>query len=248
MKQIEAIIFDWAGTTVDYGCMAPVYAMQHAFNKYDIDVSLAEIRKPMGLAKLDHIKSVLNNLTITADDKLIRNIYTEFEENIFSTLEEHTTLIPGLLEVVSFLETKKIKIGTTTGYTSAMMAIVAAAAKKQGYKPKAMVTPDEVKWGRPYPYMLQKNLWHLKVKDVRNVIKVGDTLADIQEGLHAGCYSIGVIKGSSMLGLDEKQIKEIDKDSLSKQCQLVREEMLAAGAHHVMESIAELPQIVEALS
>lgn len=248
MKSIEAIIFDWAGTTVDYGCMAPVVAMQNAFEKYNINVTYDEIRKPMGLAKLDHIKIIIDNLGLPANKQLIENIYKEFEENIFATLTAHTTLIPGLLEVLDYLENNNIKVGTTTGYTAAMMKVVANEAKKQGYTPQSIVTPDEVTCGRPYPYMIQKNMMTLAIKDVRKIIKVGDTIADLQEGLHAGCYSIGVVKGSSMLGFDEKQVKQINKEDLTLRCESVRKEMLSAGAHSVIESIVELPQLIERLS
>ena len=33
MRQLEAVIFDWAGTTVDYGCFAPVEAFIKAFER-----------------------------------------------------------------------------------------------------------------------------------------------------------------------------------------------------------------------
>lgn len=48
----EGIIFDWAGTTVDYGCMAPVRAFDEAFKSFGIEPTMEEIRKPMGMLKL----------------------------------------------------------------------------------------------------------------------------------------------------------------------------------------------------
>lgn len=44
---IQAVIFDWAGTTVDYGCFAPVQAFQEAFAHHGVPVTLEETRKPM---------------------------------------------------------------------------------------------------------------------------------------------------------------------------------------------------------
>ena len=58
MKQtIQGVIFDWAGTTVDFGCFAPVSAFVEAFRKAGIDVTLEETRAPMGKLKIEHIRS-----------------------------------------------------------------------------------------------------------------------------------------------------------------------------------------------
>ena len=59
MKNIEAVIFDWAGTTIDYGCFAPVQAFMEVFRQYGIDVTMDEVRTPMGMLKRDHIKTML---------------------------------------------------------------------------------------------------------------------------------------------------------------------------------------------
>lgn len=55
----EGIIFDWAGTTVDYGCMAPVRAFDEAFKSFGIEPTMEEIRKPMGMLKIDHVRTML---------------------------------------------------------------------------------------------------------------------------------------------------------------------------------------------
>lgn len=247
MKQIEAIIFDWAGTTVDYGCMAPLKAMQAAFAHSNIEVSLEEIRKPMGLAKLEHIKAVLVNLHKDLNDEEIENIYDFFERNIMTNLHEYTDLIPGILQVQEYLRNRNIKIGSTTGYTKAMMNIVAYEANKKGYRPDCIITPDQVTQGRPQPFMLQQNLLRLGINDISCVVKVGDTIADILEGVNAGCWSIGVIRGSSMLGLSATEAAQCDKDELQRRSLEVKSQMHAAGAHFVMNEISELPNVIKAI-
>ncbi len=255
MKQLEAVIFDWAGTTVDYGCMAPVLAMKNAFLQHDLEVTLAEIREPMGMLKIDHIKTMLNMERIKlgfhqkhgrdSAHHDIQAIYAQFEMNIFAMLHEHTDLIPGILNVQDYLRNNHIKIGSTTGYTKKMMDIVSESAKKQGYAPDFMIAADEVKRGRPYPYMLHQNLAALDIMDTRAVIKVGDTLVDIQEGLHAGCWTVGVVKGSSMLGLAKNEVDALPDHELQQRIQHIKYQMFAAGAHYVLENIAELPLVID---
>lgn len=255
MKQLEAVIFDWAGTTVDYGCMAPILAMKQAFLQQELSITLDEIREPMGMLKIDHIKAILNMDRVRLDfnEKYGRNvepheiqkIYEQFEMNIFSMLHEHTKIITGVLDVQTYLRSNHIKIGSTTGYTKKMIDIVAESAKDQGYTPDFIISADQVKRGRPYPYMLHQNLATLDIMDTRSVIKIGDTVVDIQEGLYAGCWSVGVIKGSSMLGLSQAEIDSMQPHEIDKKVQQVRYQMLKAGAHYVIDSIAELPFIIE---
>ena len=57
--RISLVIFDWAGTTVDHGCMAPIAAFQKAFKTYQIDLTVAQARGPMGMHKKDHIRTLL---------------------------------------------------------------------------------------------------------------------------------------------------------------------------------------------
>lgn len=254
MKHIEAVIFDWAGTTVDYGCMAPMHAMQAAFSEENIAVSLAEIRQPMGLLKRDHIKAVLNMENVQAhftqhygrkpDLADIEKIYTHFEKNIMASLHQYTKLIDGVLNVQYALRNQNIKIGSTTGYTQEMIHVVAKSAKQQGYAPDFMISADQVKHGRPYPYMLYHNVMALEVQNMRGVIKVGDTVVDILEGLNAGCWSVGVVKGSSMMGMSEAEAEALPPQTLSQKMEEIKSAMLAAGADYVIDSIEELQDVI----
>ena len=67
MKQIEAVIFDWAGTTVDYGSFAPVQAFMDAFREFGITPTVAEVREPMGMLKWNHIHTMMQMNRITQE-------------------------------------------------------------------------------------------------------------------------------------------------------------------------------------
>ena len=94
-----------------------------------------------------------------------------------------------------------IKIGSTTGYTRAMMDVVLPAAAARGYVVDNCVTSDGLPTGRPAPYMIYKNMTELAVPSVDCVVKVGDTIADIKEGVNAKVWTVGVVPGSNELGL-----------------------------------------------
>jgi phosphonoacetaldehyde hydrolase len=256
---INTVILDWAGTTIDFGCMAPVDAFYQAFKKEGIVVTKEEIRLPMGTKKHDHIMTMLKMPRIAQDwlavheqeptETDINRIYQTFEDMIFQTLDQYSDVKLGVLEVVEQLKAMGISIGSTTGYTSDMMKIVAKVASEQGYEPDFIATPDLTKGiGRPAPYMIFHILEHFGTPSVQNVVKIGDTISDIEEGKNAGVFSIGLIEGSSLAGysFDEyQQLSEKDKQELHER---VREEYYVAGADAVLDILAELPAFIAMLN
>ncbi|MEG0367862.1 MAG: phosphonoacetaldehyde hydrolase [Coprobacillus sp.] len=258
MSKVEAVIFDWAGTTGDYGCFAPVQAFKDAFENYGLHPTFDEIRQPMGMLKIEHIKTMLNMKTLSEEFKNIyqrdyamedvHKIYAFFEDALMQGITKHTGVKPFVVETVSELRNMGIKIGSTTGYTDMMMEPVLKSAKEQGYEPDCWYSPDSTNSiGRPYPYMIYKNMETLKLKDVRTIIKVGDTISDIEEGIHAGVYTVGVIEGSSMMGYSEEEYNALDalkKDELVKK---TRQAYLDAGAHDTIMNLGELIPLIRNL-
>lgn len=258
MKKIEAVIFDWAGTTVDYGCFAPVQAFIEAFKEFGIEPTVAEVREPMGMLKWDHIHTMMQMPRITEEWKCVHGrmwdtkdvdaIYERSEKAIFKILHNFSKPKPFVLEAIEQLRAKGIKIGSTTGYTDEMMSYVVPAAKEQGYDPDAWFSPNSVNnMGRPYPYMVYKNMEALKVSSVDAVVKVGDTVADIKEGKSAGIISIGIVEGSSIMGLSEEeyeQLSDVEKEDNIRRVHKVYE---GCGADYIIMNMSELPALIESM-
>ena len=257
MKKIECVIMDWAGTAVDYGCFAPVAAFLKAFAEKGLTVTMEEARGPMGMTKIDHIRELFKLPSVTEQFKQNYNrnwteedvvsIYKEFEKHLFASLEEYTTPIPGVIEVIEKLKRDGIKIGSTTGYTTAMMDIVLPGAAAHGYTTDNCVTSNNLPAGRPQPYMIYQNMIDLAIPSVQSVIKYGDTIADIKEGVNAGVWTVGVILGSNEMGLTQEETRKLPAEELNRRMAAVRKRMYMAGAHYVVNTIAELPEIIETI-
>ena len=254
-RQIECVILDWAGTTVDYGCFAPVNAFIKAFAETGIHISVKEVRQPMGMAKIEHIRQLLQMERI---NEAFKNIYKRtwnemdviklnqaFERHLFSVLTDYTNPIPHVVSTVFMLRQQGLKIGSTTGYTRAMMDIVEPAARVKGYFPDSCATPDHLPKGRPAPFMIYRNMMQLNVQDTDCVVKVGDTMEDIREGRNAKVWTVGVVTGSNELGLTEAEVNEMPELELNLKIDAVRRKMKEAGAHYAIDTIAELPQSIE---
>ncbi len=252
----NTVILDWAGTAVDFGCFAPVAAFQKAFEQSGIFPTIEETRAPMGMKKWDHIKKMLDGERLAAEffrkygrkpeEADIQKIYDTFEAELFAVLDQYAEPLPDVCDTLERLRSMGVKIGSTTGYTAQMMEIVTREAEKHGYAPDCLIAPDDVcGMGRPYPYMIWKNLRQMGVKNIHEVVKVGDTEADIREGKNAGCISVGVIKGSSMLGWTSEEWNAASDAARKEACASARKAFEAAGADAVLLDITELPAFME---
>ncbi len=256
---IQAVVFDWAGTTVDYGSQAPIIAFKQAFAHFDIHIPTAEIRLDLGLDKLTHVKKMLANPAIQAKwlakhpetpiETAVTEIYTEFQRRITAVLAETAQLKQGVKELVTYLEANQISYGSTTGYTQSMLDRILPLAAKQGYRPQANVTSEQTNGvGRPHAAMLLAAIKQLGVTEPRNVIKVGDTVNDILEGKAAHAISVGVVEGGNLIGLSQG---EFDQLTIAEQNELrnkAAEELEAAGADYVVNQLSELIKLIPAIN
>ncbi|MBQ8827906.1 MAG: phosphonoacetaldehyde hydrolase [Clostridia bacterium] len=258
MRKIEAVIFDWAGTTVDYGSFAPVQAFIAAFKKFGITPTNDEVRKPMGIAKIDHVREMLkmerisyewkniHGRNFTEDD--VKKIYELSESLILDILKDFSEPKPYVLDAVSELRKKGIKIGSTTGYNNEMMEIVKNAASEKGYSPDTCFTPDSInKVGRPYPYLIFKNMMELNIKSVDSVVKVGDTVADIAEGKNAGVITVGIIEGSSVLGYSEAEYAALGEEEKLHAKALATEIYKNCGADYILDNMGGLIDLINSI-
>lgn len=254
-KRIELVVFDWAGTTTDFGSQAPVHVFDKTFSDRGINFTKAEINAPMGMEKKAHIRSLLEtargtemwqkvyNRSWTEED--VENIYREFENNLSGVVAKYSNLIPNVKETVEALRSADIKVGSTTGYTSEMMEFVTPVAKEQGYEPDCVITPDVTKHSRPTPFMIFECMRRLNVYPPKHVVKVGDTAMDILEGKNAGAWTVGVLKGSNLVGLSQEEYESMDAHKLAALNAEASEVYLENGADFVINDITELPNIIK---
>lgn len=257
-KKIEAVIFDWAGTTVDFGSFAPVQAFIEAFKKFGVEPTVQEVRQPMGMLKWNHIDTMMKMPRIALEwekthgkasaKQDVDAVYKASETSILGILENFAEPKPFVLDAVKELRERGIKIGSTTGYTDEMMQIVVPKAKENGYSPDFYCTPNSVNnMGRPYPYMIFKNFEALQLTDVASVIKVGDTVSDIQEGKHAGLISVGVIEGSSVMSLSEAKFNALTDEEKALEYNRVENIYINSGADYVIKNMSELIMLIKKL-
>ena len=255
---IKAVIFDWAGTMIDFGCLAPVVAMHKTFSGAGIELDDQQIRAFMGKAKREHIKSILSLPEISEKwEKVHGHAFTEHDiDHLFNDVTPHmeeasakySKLIDGAKEIVEFLRSNGVKIGSCTGYSRQMMQPILINAANQGYEPDTLVCAGETTEGRPSPLMVWKILVELGVWPSRACIKVDDAEVGIQEGREAGMWTIGVAASGNGIGLSEQDFNNLTKNEQSEMVKKSAKNLADAGANYVVNSVADLKDIIPVIA
>lgn len=250
---IQAVILDWAGTAVDHGSLGPVAVFDRAFRHFGIETTQEEIRAPMGAGKRDHVRQMLAMPRIAGawgkicgghpNDRDIDLVYDKVQELMPETLANFAEPVPGCAEALEKLRERNIRIGSCTGYSREMMTNLIPRAKAGGFEPDCIVASTDVPQGRPWPWMCWQNCMKMGIYPLESVIKVGDTSADIQEGLNAGHWSVGVTRTGNLLGLSAKEAEAMDSMEMRKKEREAALILREAGAHFVISSIADLPDL-----
>jgi len=255
---VLGVVLDWAGTAVDYGCVGPVAVFVDIFKQYRVEVTIREARSFMGLMKKDHIRGMCGLPSVQEqwrkaygrlpNEEDVETLFASTESMMRQTVCRHADPIPGLQEAVKGLRERNIKIGSSTGYTSPIMKKLVQEAAKKGYAPDAVVCSSDVPAGRPFPWMCYANAIQLQVYPLEALVKIGDTVSDIEEGLNAGMWTVGLTKSGNELGLTEEEVSRLDPDDLKEKLSGIEQTFLASGAHYTAEGIWDVLPTIDDIS
>lgn len=248
MGRVTAVILDWAGTTVDHGSLAPVRALQKLFGGRGLRVTEEEARRDMGIHKKDHIRALLRAKTGTAPDEAeVEDLFAAFIPMQMDSLAAYSTVIPGVPETVERLRSRGVKIGSTTGYTRPMLDLLLSTAAAEGYRPDCALCPEDTVAGRPWPWMCYVNAIHLRTYPMHTMVKIGDTVSDIEEGLNAGMWTIGIARTGNMIGLTAEDFAALPATEQAARLDAARRKLSQAGAHYVADAVADCIALVDAI-
>ncbi|HTR06111.1 MAG TPA: phosphonoacetaldehyde hydrolase [Paraburkholderia sp.] len=254
MKHVKAVIFDWAGTVVDYGSRAPMGAFVETFEEFGVPITIEEARGPMGMAKRPHIAALLALPRVAAawearyghapGEADIDAVYDVFVPKNIAVAAQYSDVIPGVAAVTAALRAEGVRIGSTTGYTREIIDQIVPGAAAQGFEADSIVCTGDTPEGRPSPYMIYRTLPQLGVWRAREAIKVDDTEVGIEEGINGGTWAVGVAVSGNAFGLTEAEVHALAPDEFARRREAAVERLRAAGAHYVIDSVADLLPVV----
>ncbi len=213
---IKLAVFDIAGTTVkDNGHVAAAFLT--AFKKFNYRIPEEEVYTLMGFKKPEAIKMMLERYypsAISSNSNLVENIHTVFTEEMINFYEHDESLqpMPDAEYVFSQAQKMEIKVALNTGFGK---DITNTILKRLGWNHTELInfviSSDEVKYGRPHPYMIQAAMVATGVTQSKQVAKIGDTEVDIAEGRSAGC---GLVVAVTTGAYTKEQLKAYSPDAI----------------------------------
>jgi phosphonoacetaldehyde hydrolase len=253
--KLRAVILDWAGTTIDFGSCAPLQAFDRLFKQYCVPITAEDARTPMGLDKREHIRKLLQIQSIadrwllhynhSPSEDEIETMYAQLIPILKEVILKNAELIPGTIEANAAFRNRSLRIGSTSGYNREIMNMIIPLAKQRGFEPDATVCVTDVPSGRPDPWMALKCAMNMSVYPMTSIVKVGDTLSDIAEGLNAGMWTVGIAKTGNELGLSLAEIAETSPQLIEQRLKDIYLRMYRAGAHYVVDGIVDVIPVLD---
>ena len=255
--KIKAMVLDWSGTLADAYVIAPAVVFVEVFKSQGVEISMEEARGPMGLRKDIHIQKLTEDPVIAARWEKIKGkpptqadvdeMYAEFVPAQLACLPKYTALLPGVKQAINGLQKQGIKVGVSTGFSRAMVDVLLKDVIAQGITPDATVAGDEVENGaRPAPHMVFKNLDLLNISDVKSVVKCDDTISGVGEAINAGCWGVGLVRYSNYMNINTLDEEATLPDAeIQRRMAHTRKILEQSGAHYVIDSLVELPAVID---
>lgn len=247
---LQAVIFDIAGTVMDFGSRAPAGVFVEVFARNGIELTIAEARGPMGAEKRTHIGELMTLPSVRTrwkehygtepGDEDIDRLYAEFIPMQVASLPHYADLIPGVLDTIGALRQRGLRIGANSGYNREMLDVCLRSAERQGLSFDSAVAASEVPRARPRPAMCLANAAQLAVDDVAACVKIDDTIPGIEEGLAAGMWTIGVSVSGNEVGLSLEEWQTLDPGEQAKARVRATDRLARAGAHMVVDSATDI--------
>jgi phosphonoacetaldehyde hydrolase len=207
------------------------------------------------LEKRDHIRAIAQQPEITAawhnahgrscTEADIDAMYADSVTVQIECVADFADLIPGTLATIEDCRARGLKIGTTTGYSRAVMDVLLPTAAERGYMPDVVVCPTDVPAGRPTPWMIYHNAMQLGIYPMAAIVKVGDTVPDIEEGLNAGVWTVAVSQTGNELGLNAAEVAALTVAERDYRLTSIETRLRQAGAHFVVRSITDISVVLD---
>jgi len=254
-SNIEAIVFDLAGTLIDFGSLAPSQVLIKLFDRLGIKITRKQAIGPMGIEKRAHIKALLTTRKINSEWKKkfkskptvkdIDKLFKLFNPELKKIINKHSKFISGNKKTLDLIKNKIKKIELNTGYSEEILKVILPELKKQRFIPDVSYSSSYTKIGRPSAEIIYRIFSDLNITKGSNCIKVDDTIPGLQEGLNAGMWVIGVIFSGNEFGKNEHEFNKLTNKEKLKFRKKISRKFKKIGAHYVIDTIKDLPKIIE---
>jgi len=255
---IKLVVFNWTGTLLDHGSLAPVQAVQAVFSGAGLHISKAQIRGLIGLSRRDLITNLLRAPSVLRSFESVRGraptsadidaLCAAFVPAQLAAIHRHHLLIDGAAAAVATLRDIHIAVATISRHSRPVAELVRDYARRQGLEADFNICIDDVPPGGPAPSMIGACMQALQVSRPREVLVVGDTPLDILCAREAGCLNVGVAGTGNEVGHSRLEWQQLTLSARNAALENAHHRLRDAGADFVIDTLYELPLVIRRIA
>lgn len=220
IHDVELVVMDMAGTTVHDGGEVPA-AFRSALAAHGVAVTDDELAGVRGASKREVIRTLVTRHQPDALPSLTEEVYDEFRAALAERYRAGIRTVEGADDVFDWLRRRGVRIALNTGFDRSITDLLLDALGWSEGMVDAVVCGDEVRQGRPAPYLIFRAMETAGATSVHRVMNVGDTELDLRAGWNAGVgWNVGVLSGAHP-----------------------RQRLERAPHTHLLKSVASLPEL-----
>ena len=255
---IKSCIFDLGGTIVDRYSMTSLLSLRKLFVNRAININNDLLLKGDGMNNQKHILNILNDKTILKkwfnryndypDEYDVKVLLNELNQEQCAYSETIIDILPETRECIDYLGFNYIKTGCTTGFDKENMNVIQNKLERNDIYLDSYVSSEG---NKSHPFMIQENMKRLGISNPKEVMKIDDSTLGIEEGKNAGCITVAVARWSIHMNImNISDAYEFDEtypdiqDKLKHSRNVLRE----AGADYVIDTLDELPRVIESIN
>ena len=195
MNEIKLVIFDLDGTTVkDRGQVANAFTA--ALAEQNIEITSEQLISVRGLSKR---QAVMRFIPEGQDrTRRVELAYASFREHLIQRFSiEGVEPMDDAAAIFQRLRSQGVRVALNTGFDRGITQLLLTILNWQEGIADAVVCGDEVRQGRPAPYLIFHAMEATGATGVQQVANVGDTVMDLKAGRNAGVrWNVGVLSGA----------------------------------------------------
>jgi phosphonatase-like hydrolase len=193
-------VFDVAGTTVldgdaVLGCLRDVLEERMSVSRQEV-LDVMGLPKPLAIRQLLSLRGILHGEAL---DAAVDDAHRAFRVAMIERYR-NGPIAPaeGAEGVFAALRNAGVRVALDTGFSRDILdAVLERLGWAGGSTVDFSIASDEVERGRPHPDLIDRAKVMAGVAESRRVVKIGDTPADLAQGLAADCgLVVGVTYGT----------------------------------------------------
>ncbi|MCB9638670.1 MAG: phosphonoacetaldehyde hydrolase [Myxococcales bacterium] len=246
---VKAVVLDLEGTSIDHGGLGLAKALIELFQRYQVSLPMDRAHTPHALLKEVHLQRLFQTPSIAEqwrkqhqslpDGAKLQSLVDELQQIQLSHTTQTAQLLPGVASSVQKWQQAGILISAVSSETEVITQAHIQHAATQGFQPDCAISIDQIPSTQPTapaPWLIAQSAMLLEVYPWESIVSIGDTVDDIEAGLNAGVWTVGIVQTGREMGLTAQEFQAMPSEQRQDLIAEIKHRMYRSGAHFVVNT------------